>query len=126
MDESNKSPFKYWNQLIIEKYILILASIQILLLIVILISYFYKLMFNKEIPIIERIREKKDTINFYFILFTSLLIIYVFNPYINVSFVMSDNLKSVLFSAAFVQLLFLLQKEPSIYKNFDSIKSIIA
>lgn len=126
MDESNKSPFKYWNQLIIEKYILILASIQILLLIVILISYFYKLMFNKEIPIIERIREKKDTINFYFILFTSLLIIYIFNPYINVSFVMSDNLKSVLFSAAFVQLLFLLQKEPSIYKNFDAIKSIIA
>ena len=127
MDESPKmSSFKYWNKIVIEKYLIFLASIQILLILVILISYFYKLLMKKEIPVIEKLREKKDKINFYFMLFTAILIVYVFNPYVNVSFVMSDTLKSVLFSAAFVQIIFLVQQEPAIYKNFDALSSIIA
>lgn len=126
MDISKSSNFQYYNQLVIDKYLLFLASTQILLILVMIISFAYRTLFNKEIPIIERLREKKDKINFYFMLLTTILILYIFNPYINVSFVMSNTLKTVLFSAACIQLIFLFQQEPAIYKNFDAIQSIVA
>lgn len=126
MDVSKSSNFQYYNQLVIDKYLLFLASTQILLILVMIISFAYRTLFNKEIPIIERLREKKDKINFYFMLLTTILILYIFNPYINVSFVMSNTLKTVLFSAACIQLIFLVQQEPAIYKNFDAIQSIVA
>ena len=50
MDESPTkiSAFKYWNQIVIEKYLIFLASIQILLIIVMLISYFYQKLYTFE------------------------------------------------------------------------------
>ena len=51
----------------------------------------------------------KNNINYYFLILTGILMLYLFNPFINPSGIhISANLQSVLFSAAFLMLLFLL------------------
>lgn len=96
-------------QTVIEIYILILWSIQMLLFVNLIIYEFNKLFIKKDIKIVKTLQDNKNNINYYFLILTGILMLYLFNPFINPSGIhISANLQSVLFSAAFLMLLFLL------------------
>lgn len=99
-------------QMFIEIYIYVLASVQTVLFINMIIYSINRLYLNKDLKLIKLLQERKDYINYWFILLTALLMCYLFNPFSkNIEIEISGNLKSVLFSAATIQIIFLLTYE---------------
>tara|TARA_Y100000992_G_scaffold168686_1_gene113304 strand:- start:1222 stop:1560 length:339 start_codon:yes stop_codon:yes gene_type:complete len=97
------------TQIIIEIYILILWSIQMLLFINLIIYEFNKFFIKKDIKIVKTLQDNKNNINYYFLILTGILMLYLFNPFANPNGIhITSNLQSVLFSAAFLMLFFLL------------------
>jgi hypothetical protein len=97
---------------LIDLYIFILYAIQILLSFNMAVSIFYRIFRKDELVTIEKIKERKNTINFYFLILVSGLMIILFNPFTkNAIIEVKDELKSVLFQSAFIQMIFLLQQE---------------
>lgn len=97
---------------IIDLYIFILYAIQILLSVNMAISIFYRIFRKDELVAIEKMKERKNTINFYFLILVSGLMIILFNPFTQSTIIeVKDQLKSVLFQSAFIQIIFLLQQE---------------
>tara|TARA_B100001287_G_scaffold248826_1_gene228273 strand:+ start:1687 stop:1998 length:312 start_codon:yes stop_codon:yes gene_type:complete len=96
----------------IDLYIFILYAIQILLSVNMAISIFYRIFRKDELVAIEKMKERKNTINFYFLILVSGLMLILFNPFaVNAIIEVKGELKSVLFQSAFLQIIFLLQQE---------------
>lgn len=96
----------------IDLYIFILYAIQILLSVNMAISIFYRIFRKDELVAIEKIKKRKNTINFYFLIFVAGLMLILFNPFtVNAIIEVKGELKSVLFQSAFLQIIFLLQQE---------------
>jgi hypothetical protein len=95
----------------LDLYIFVLYAIQILLFLNLCISTFYRIFRQNEISILEKIKERKNSINFYFLILVSGLMMLIFNPFSSYIIEVKDELKDVLFNSAFIQLIYLLQKE---------------
>ena len=99
-------------QMFIEIYIYVLASVQTVLFINMIIYTINRLYLNKDLKLIKLLQERKDYIKYWFVLLTALLMFYLFNPFSkNIEIEISGNLKNVLFSAATIQIIFLLTHE---------------
>ena len=99
-------------QSLVEIYIYVLATVQTVLFINMLIYEFNRLFLDKDLKVITLLHERKNNINFWFMLLTALLMAYLFNPFSsNPEISISGNLKSVLFSAATIQIIFILTHE---------------
>ena len=113
MTDSNLPDNKSPNiQSIIEIYIYILATVQTVLFVNMIIYEFNRLFLDKDLKVITLLHERKNNINFWFMLLTAILMAYLFNPFTSTPEIsISGNLKSVLFSAATIQILFILTHE---------------
>ena len=113
MNDSNLPGNKSSNiQSFIEIYIYILATVQTVLFVNMIIYEFNRLFLDKDLKVITLLQERKNNINFWFMLLTAILMAYLFNPFTSTPEIsISGNLKSVLFSAATIQILFILTHE---------------
>jgi hypothetical protein len=99
-------------QSLVEIYIYVLATVQTVLFVNMLIYEFNRLFLDKDLKVITLLHERKNNINFWFMLLTAVLMAYLFNPFTSSPEIsISGNLKSVLFSAATIQILFILTHE---------------
>ena len=98
-------------QSIVEIYIYVLATVQTVLFVNMLIYEFNRFFLDKDLKVITLLHDRKNNINFWFMLLTAILMAYLFNPFIAPEISISGNLKSVLFSAATIQILFILTHE---------------
>lgn len=106
-----KEPFNLPSLTIIDLYILLIYGIQTILFLNMLISMYYRIFRKDKLIIIDNLKKRKSTINFYLLIAISALMIYLFNPFNTNIIEIKDELKSVLFTAAITQIIFLLQKE---------------
>ncbi len=95
----------------IDMYIYLIYAVQTGLFVNMIISIFYRTFRKEKLAIINKLKQRKSTINYYLLIAISILMIYLFNPFGYYTIEIKDKLKSVLFSAAITQLIFLLQKE---------------
>lgn len=99
------------NLNLIDLYIFILYAVQILLGFNMIISLYYRLFKRERTDVIHKLALRKSIINYYFVIMVSLLMLYLFNPISGFVIEVTGELKSILFSSAVTQILFLLQKE---------------
>jgi hypothetical protein len=96
---------------LIELYIFILYALQILLGVNMIISLYYRIFRNTDVSVINKLALRKSVINYYFMILVSLLMVYLLNPFSGFVVEVTGELKSILFSSAVIQLIFLFQKE---------------
>jgi len=96
---------------LIDMYILLIFGIQLLLSVNLGISIFYRIFRQKEHEYIRVIQEKKDAINLYLMMLVSLLMVFLFNPYTKFLVEVKDELRSILYNTAILQIVYISQKE---------------
>tara|TARA_Y100000389_G_scaffold191674_1_gene218221 strand:- start:580 stop:918 length:339 start_codon:yes stop_codon:yes gene_type:complete len=106
-----KETFNLPSLTIIDLYILLIYGIQTILFINMIISIYYRIFRKDKLVIIDNLKKRKSTINFYLLIAISALMIFLFNPFNTNNIEVKDELKSVLFTASITQIIFLLQKE---------------
>lgn len=106
-----KENFNLQSLSIIDIYVIIIYGIQTILFLNMIISIYYRIFRKDKLAIIDQLKKRKSTINFYLLIGISILMIYLFNPFNTNIIEIKDELKSVLFTAAITQIIFLLQKE---------------
>jgi hypothetical protein len=96
---------------LIDLYIFILYAVQILLGLNMIISLYYRIFRSNDVNVINRLALRKSVINYYFMILVSILMVYLLNPFSGFVVEVTGELKSILFSSAVTQLIFLFQKE---------------
>ena len=96
---------------LIDMYILLIFSVQILLSINMGISIFYRIFRTKQIEYIKIVEEKKNVINLYLMILVSILMIFLFNPYTDFVVEVRDKLRDVLYNTAMLQFVYIIQNE---------------
>jgi magnesium-transporting ATPase (P-type) len=104
-------PDKSSNDLILDFFVFILLLIQIILTIAIVIYYINNYSFNKELTNVEKLKKNMDVINFFFLFFTALLMIYLFNTIFTKKNVEIYGMKKwVLYSTGVILIIYLLTR----------------
>ena len=104
-------PDKSSNDLILDFFVFILLLIQIILTIAIVIYYINHYSFNKELTNVEKLKKNMDVINFFFLFFTGLLMVYLFNTIFTKKNVEIYGMKKwVLYSTGVILIVYLLTR----------------
>ena len=104
-------PDKSSNDLILDFFVFILLLIQIILTVAIIIYYINHYSFNKELTNVEKLKKNMDVINFFFLFFTGLLMIYLFNTIFTKKNVEIYGMKKwVLYSTGVILIIYLLTR----------------
>lgn len=104
-------PDKSSNDLILDFFVFILLLIQIILTIAIVIYYVNHYSFNKELTNVEKLKKNMDVINFFFLFFTGILMIYLFNTIFTKKNVEIYGMKKwVLYSTGVILIIYLLTR----------------
>lgn len=104
-------PDKSSNDLILDFFVFILLLIQIILTVAIIIYYVNHYSFNKQLTNVEKLKKNMDVINFFFLFFTGLLMIYLFNTIFTKKNVEIYGMKKwVLYSTGVILIIYLLTR----------------
>jgi magnesium-transporting ATPase (P-type) len=104
-------PDKSPNDLILDFFVFILLVIQIILTISIVIYYVNHYSFNKELTNVYLLKKNMDIINFFFLFFTGILMVYLFNTIFTKKIVEIYGMKKwVLYSTGVILIVYLLTR----------------